>query len=62
MGKVVLASEVDLGNLPGQILGRSAKNFGVIAVIVLGQNAFLLEIVNNTYDAYFTDCRKNANV
>ena len=38
MAKAVLASEVDFGSLPGQILERSAKNFGVIAVIVLGQN------------------------
>ena len=43
MGKAALASEVDLGNLPGQILGRSAKNV-VIAVIVLGKNTFLLEV------------------
>ena len=41
MGKVVLASEVDLGNLPGQILGRSVKT-----VIVLGENTFLLEVRN----------------
>ena len=38
MDKVVLASEVDFGSVLGQILGHSAKNFGVIAVIVLGQN------------------------
>ena len=46
MGKAALASEVDFGSLPGQILGRSAKNFGVIAVIVLGQNTFLLVVRN----------------
>ena len=46
MAKAVLASEVDFGSLPGQILGRSAKNFGVISVIVLGQNTFRLEVRN----------------
>ena len=38
MAKAVLASEVDFGSLPGQILERSAKNFGVIDVKFLGQN------------------------
>ena len=46
MDKVVLASEVDFGSVLGQILGHSAKNFGVIAVIVLGQNTFRLDVRN----------------
>ena len=46
MAKAVLASEVDFGSVLGQILGHSAKNFGVIAVIVLGQNTFRLEVRN----------------
>ena len=46
MGKVVLASEVDFESPHGQILGHGAKNFGVIAVIVLGQNTFRLEVRN----------------
>ena len=56
MDKVVLASEVDFGSVLGQILGHSAKNFGVIAVIVCGAKYTSIQskksFINNTHTTH----------